>query len=242
LLLPDLEVVKEWDGWPAGSRSFALDATFQRYARRDKDGNVSVRRLDSDEELYPLPGLGPCQDYWGLEFSPAGRRLYQGCEAKEGPRGRRWKLEGAEPFLLLDVAHPAFAFRPDGRQCAVGDPDGSIWIWDLEKNREVRRLKAVQEAGWVRWNPKRSQLLLATPSGWRVVDVNSGKVASKNPQQVAFQHAKWHPEGRLLAVSSRHPDLKIYLWDTQTGQLVLPPLEGHRQDGVIVRFNQAGDR
>ncbi len=33
LLLPDIEIVKDWPGWPTGSRGLAVDAAFQRYAR-----------------------------------------------------------------------------------------------------------------------------------------------------------------------------------------------------------------
>ena len=42
LCLPDLEVVKEWDGYPIGSGAFAIDAAFERYARADEKGNVSA--------------------------------------------------------------------------------------------------------------------------------------------------------------------------------------------------------
>src|SRR5262249_25134271 len=48
LCLPDLEPASEWDGCPLGSAGFAIDAAFARYARGDKDGNVSVRRLSDD--------------------------------------------------------------------------------------------------------------------------------------------------------------------------------------------------
>src|SRR5262249_53794146 len=44
LLLPDFEVEKEWNGCPVGSSGLAFDAAFERYARSDKDGNVSIRR------------------------------------------------------------------------------------------------------------------------------------------------------------------------------------------------------
>src|SRR5262249_27361967 len=50
LLLPDFEVAKEWDGWPVGSGGLAFDAAFERYARADKDGNVSIRRVADDKE------------------------------------------------------------------------------------------------------------------------------------------------------------------------------------------------
>ena len=72
LCLPDFEVAKEWDGSPPGSSSFTIDTEFQRYARADKDGNVTVRRIEGDEELFALPGVGPSTAYDGLRFSPDG--------------------------------------------------------------------------------------------------------------------------------------------------------------------------
>jgi WD40 repeat protein len=49
----------------------------------------------------------------------------------------------------------------------------------------------------------------------------------------------WHPAGRVLGVSTL--DRKIYLWDSITRQPVLPPLEGHKNGGVVPRFHPAGD-
>jgi serine/threonine protein kinase len=58
LCLPDIEIDKEWDGYPIGSTSFAIDAAFERYARADSKGNVSIRRIADDRELMRLPGSG----------------------------------------------------------------------------------------------------------------------------------------------------------------------------------------
>jgi WD40 repeat protein len=50
--------------------------------------------------------------------------------------------------------------------------------------------------------------------------------------------AEWHPEGRLLAAANAS---KITIWDTQTGRLAMPLLEGHRNEGIALGFNHAGD-
>ena len=55
LLLPDFEVVQEWDGWPSGSL-VAIDAAFQRYARSDANGNVRVHQVKGG------PGCGGCPE------------------------------------------------------------------------------------------------------------------------------------------------------------------------------------
>ena len=58
LALPDQHVFKEWRGFPEGSSSLDFDSLLQRYARGDRQGNISVRRLDDDEELARLEGRG----------------------------------------------------------------------------------------------------------------------------------------------------------------------------------------
>src|SRR5205085_760030 len=44
LALPDLEVAREWQDRP-GTQRITLDRAFERYARADGDGNVSVHGL-----------------------------------------------------------------------------------------------------------------------------------------------------------------------------------------------------
>jgi serine/threonine protein kinase/WD40 repeat protein len=241
LCLPDLEPAKEWGGWPLGSEGFAMDAAFERYARGDEHGNVSIGRIGDDRGLLSLPGVGPILGYRGLEFSPDRRFLHQISQVKQGLRARLWKLQGPRPVAVLDDDHVAFAFRPDSRQLAAGYTDGSIRLYDLESGREVRRFslgKSVVES--LLWNPRLPQIALGSGSAWRLLDVDNGKVQPEVPVPGGISWADWHPEGRLLAVSGR--DWRIYLYDTSSRRLVLPPLEGHKNGGVIARFNQAGDR
>ena len=47
--------------------------TCEHYARTDKDGNISVRRVADDQEVHLLPGSGT--PAWVLRFSPNGRFL-----------------------------------------------------------------------------------------------------------------------------------------------------------------------
>src|SRR5262249_11217155 len=84
------------------------------------------------------------------------------------------------------------------------------------------------------------QIAVCSRSAWRLLDVDTGEFHPAVAVPGGFSWADWHPEGRRLAVSSE--DAKIYLWDTRGRRLVLPPLEGHKTGGVLVRFNRAGDR
>jgi serine/threonine protein kinase/WD40 repeat protein len=244
LLLPDLEAAKELPGLPHGTINVAIDNSFDRYAREDADGNVSVRRVADDGELFRLPGIGQRNDYNGLLLSPDGRFLSQGCFTSEGFRRQIWKLDEPRP-RIVGIGYMAFAFSPDSREFATSLPSGSICLYDLETGRELNRFGL---AGFVptslEWNPRRP-VLAANDHGpsYRLLDLTTGKFAAPVPVQDPTTWMDWHPDGRLLALSSDsalHP--KITVWDTVTSQLALPPMEAHKTLGVVVRFNHGGDR
>src|SRR5262249_17895302 len=52
LVLPDVEVVHEWEAWPEDTVGLDFDASFERYARLDRQGGIIVcRRTDGREEI-----------------------------------------------------------------------------------------------------------------------------------------------------------------------------------------------
>jgi WD40 repeat protein/tRNA A-37 threonylcarbamoyl transferase component Bud32 len=239
LCLPDLEVERAWKlDLKFPGPVFTIADTFERYASADKDGNVSVRRLDDHTELCRLAGEGRLDGF--DRFSPDGRFLVQQCRAPAGWRCRLWKLDGAKPAVMLSAGESTWEFSPDSRQCAVFDHQArEMRIYDLETGRKLRRFQC-DHAGCLRWNPRRPLLAHCTPTGWRTINVETGKVVAEATIPGICQQVAWHPEGRLLAA---HNDTthQITIWDTQRRQLVLPPLEGHRHAGIVFRFNHAGD-
>jgi WD40 repeat protein len=246
LMLPDFEVEQEWkDGWPVGSSGLAFDAPFERYARGDKDGNVSIRRVADDKQLLTLPGAGLVDNYGGHEFSPDGRILYQRHQATKSFRSRLWKLDDPRPVCMLDGEYFGFAFSPSGRECAAFyATDGSLGVYDTSTGTERRRWPVnFIKGGDVRlsWNPKRPLLTAHSREGVWVVNVETGQVEWTVPSGSSWAPVAWHPEGRLLAVGDIH-DLKIRLWDIETRQLVLSPLEGHKNGGIVLRFDASGER
>jgi WD40 repeat protein/tRNA A-37 threonylcarbamoyl transferase component Bud32 len=242
LCLPDLEVEREWKLNVTGLTAFTIADTFERYAYADKDGNVSVRRLDDHAELCRLLGEGPLDWYDTLRFSPDGRFLVQTCHTAAGWRSRLWKLDGAEPVRMLTVPASGWDFRPDSGHCAVLDVQArELRIYDLETGRELRRFPCELDSR-LRWNPRRPLLAMGTPTGWRTINVETGEMVDV-PVSGGCDTLAWHPEGRLLAAAANDsdPTHKITIWDTHTRQLVMPPLKGHRQPGIVLRFNRAGD-
>jgi hypothetical protein len=75
MALPDLRIAKELDVPRAHENGCAVDRAFERYAFKQDDGTVVVRRLADDAELVRLPGLPPAGDHTRADFSPDGRCL-----------------------------------------------------------------------------------------------------------------------------------------------------------------------
>jgi WD40 repeat protein/Tfp pilus assembly protein PilF len=82
-------------------------------------------------------------------------------------------------------------------------------------------------------------LLFSSAASLGLLNVDTGEVTSVGLKVPNGERVDWHPEGRLLAVTY---DLKIHLWDVTSDRPALPPLEGHKANGLVVRFNHAGDR
>src|SRR5262249_19192562 len=58
LALSDIYVTKEWEGNPEGTYHLAAAGDSSVYARADKQGTISVRRMSDDAELFSIAGDG----------------------------------------------------------------------------------------------------------------------------------------------------------------------------------------
>jgi serine/threonine protein kinase/WD40 repeat protein len=252
LVVPDVEIAQEWDGFPDGTLSLAFDANFERFARLHRSGSVTVGRLSDNREevIAHLPSHGK-PPFWGLWLSPDCRFVAYG-HSRVGDMEARgvcvWKLDGPEPALLLDLKHGvggnALAFRPNGRQLAIGHVDKSVSVYDLATGDCVQRLANTVTALHLAFHPRESRLAVACRSaGVLLFDVDTGAElpALRHPPGISCTYSvAWHPDGRRLAAGCN--DRKIHLWDTETGTEVMPPWVGTGVDGSVVAFNHAGDR
>jgi WD40 repeat protein len=249
LLLPDMEIAKEWpEGYPIGSEALVLDANFERYARADKGGNVSIRRVADDLPLQTLPGAGPSFPKGGLQFSPDGRFVLQHCKMKETPgrmRGRLWRLDAPQPVELPLPRQDSIAcgFEPDGHRCALAYPDQTIRLVDLATLELKGRTLHHRFPGevYLAWCPRAPLLAVWAPNSevCQLVDVDSGAVRGELRIPGTVDWVAWHPDGELLAAATN--DRRIHLLDSRTGRDILPPLEGHLGGGLICGVSHAGD-
>lgn len=242
LMLPDLKVAQEWDGAPDGTDVRAVDATFEHYAFVDEKGYVRIRRLGDHREIVQLRGGGRPHGIGDLEFSPDGRLFRHRLHTPQGLRTRIWRIDQPKPKLLLEDNHNTGSFRPDSLFYAAGYANGTIRVIDLKTGKETRRFESALPpgAGVVVWNPRYPKLVATAEQNLWIVDLETGQRVTELHLASSFGFVDWHPEGRLLVATSR--DFKLRIYDTITNQQVGPLFEGHRTEGIIVRFSHGGDR
>jgi WD40 repeat protein len=236
LVLPDVEVVHEWEAWPADTIGLDFDASFDRYARMDRHGGVTVcRRTDGGEEvLGRLPARGTPL-FNGPNLSPDGRHVViqdHVGPAAAGPGSGKvyvWALDGptpAEPLVLPTGWHLwAMAYRHDRRQLAVGQADGWVVVYDLDTGAEVRRLRLGAPPRRLAFHPRDGRLAAAVGAAVRLFDVETGaELPALHPPVgpgTVTDSVSWHPDGRRLAIGCT--DFRIHIWDTQTVRAFMAP-------------------
>jgi WD40 repeat protein len=232
LALPDLRVAKEWPGYPEGSMYVDFDDKLERYARADRQGNITVRRVADDTEICRLPpGTGD-----GASLSRDGRFLWAGDPAK------LWDVTGPEPRVIPvgESWGAAGAFSPDGRQFAHAQPDGSIGLYEVPSGRLRRRLGPRLFPKDLAFHPDGRQIALACQNFAQVRDLETEKVSVefRYPAE-AYPKIAWHPDGKTLATSFGGDQI-IRLWDVASSKQIAK-LEGWKGGGIIFTFNHAGD-
>ncbi len=248
LVLPDAEVVEEWEGMSAHISSF--DNSLQRYTRVDIKGRLTVcRRINGREEiLTTLPDQGNWR-YWGVHLSPNGRYVAAGYGPTNSMKGHVlvWKVDASEPVAL----HPespgiyeyAYAFHPNGQQFAVGHVDQTVDVYDLATGKKVHHLKASAKPFWLVFHPREHKLAVAADNCILLFDTITGKEIPTLRYLAGVTQTyslSWHPDGRRLAAGCN--DRKIHLWDTQTATEIASPWVGHSNSGLVVAFNETGDQ
>jgi WD40 repeat protein/tetratricopeptide (TPR) repeat protein/tRNA A-37 threonylcarbamoyl transferase component Bud32 len=237
LMLVDLEVEKEWDGWPAGSGALAFDAALEHYARYDaNDHSMSLRRVADDREIARLPGQGKPSDI-GMRFSPDGRWFARCTESSGAVEVWRVDDSGATPAWATGGGWQ-LQFSPDGARLAVTFGADTAGLFETASGRLLKHLPGAVP-GPSAFHPNRPQLAVLKGQALRVIDLTTDKVVTEIPCPSKVASVAWHPHGRLLAVSSE--DLLIRLYDASTGQPVLPALQGHKTFGIHLAFEPSGE-
>jgi WD40 repeat protein len=241
MALPDVRLARKWDFPPVGISHVAFDNAYQRYARIDRQGQISLRRVADDVELYRWSAFDPGE--FGLTWSRDGRFLT--ARNGNGHQQKVWHCAGPKAVAALPpLSNVAWGdFSPDSCQLAVVTRDGQLILYDLDSGRQIKRVRGVAlsgVAGRVMFHPMKRWLAM-TMGGNRIqiFDLETDEKLGEDLLHPAMAYSlTWNPDGRSLATACA--DLKIYVWDLAARR---PPavLEGCRNAGIRLAFNRAGD-
>ncbi len=237
LALTDTVPAKVWDS-PHGN--FAVDHQFKNYARETRDGTISVRRMQDDQELCRLQRPpGPDNRAW-LKFSPDGAYI---ASFTFDQHVLVWKIEGGE--LVLDdfgcCWEFAFDFTPDSRAIVVGH-DHEVVVHELHAS-EVRSRWPIDFIPWcVSCGPTGDQVAICPEenSPLKTLQVFCWSTRERIAEYVAPNwvfDVSWHPKGKVLAVGCN--DTNIYLWEVGTAQ-PYRKISGSLAHGVRVSYSHDG--
>ncbi len=245
LTLPDVRLVREWEGWPQGSTGISVDDRMERYARSDQQGNISVRRIADDREVYRLAGDGKDG---GFLLAESGLLV----RARSDYRIEGWKLGADRPAWTISETGPlgSFWLRHDERMLVVARLDGSLWLYLLPEGGLLRQLRGPATEGdtyiAARFSPD-GNLLTVNAGKYggslrRIVFVydlrtHQPPVELEHPTSVAM--AAWYPDNRTIAVALVSNG-EIYFWDVPTGQK-LQVITSHKEGDPRLGINHRGD-
>jgi WD40 repeat protein len=250
LVLPDVEVTKEWQGWPEDTVGVAFDAAFERYARLDKKGGVAIcRAAEREEVLFRLPSHGQPR-FDALGMSPDGRfviyRHSKNVQESAVAKICIWRLEPS-PDLLFDepVGYfgGAWAFDPASRRLAIAHADNSIWVLDLAAGKRLHRTAVAYPPDQLAFHPHENRLAATIGEAVLMFDTETGQElpALRHAAPVTWtQTLAWRPDGRRLAVGCN--DGKIHVWDVETATQIMSFGPESSDLGKGLRYNGAGDR
>ena len=137
----DISVVAEHDRRMGDYFWADLDQMGQVFVRSNNRGDLSVRSVKDDVELYRLagPGLRPVNTV----FSPSGNYLaVKYMYANQNPRVILWDLRTKAAIWQTNSGWPdIYAFSPDDRWLAMGTHPNEWILFDLMEKKVAKSIK-----------------------------------------------------------------------------------------------------
>ncbi|HLN29984.1 MAG TPA: protein kinase [Gemmataceae bacterium] len=240
LAMPDLYPEKTWPGFPEGSTYVDIDDGLAIYARTDRNGCCTLRRVADDREILSLQDSTEAgQENWPF-LSRDARFL---AVRQANGRLQVWQIDLDRPRKLLTAEEVVWVdFHPRLAQVAVAHGNGAIDLHDLSSG-EKTSLPPDELSHDVSIALHPSEPLVAVASYLaRVVkirDFRTGEVIKSldMPSSSGFSIA-WHPKGHTLGVSGGGA---IRLFDRATFACRLT-FAANGGGGERLYFNHAGDR
>jgi eukaryotic-like serine/threonine-protein kinase len=241
LALADLDEVYR-SPYVFGGVQLAFAPDLDSYARLDRDGGLTIRRVEDDAvtRRFPSPG-GLIGEDFTLAYSPDGRRLVVNYPLAGAHRLTVWDLGREEPvYVRKPSGLSAARFGPNGNRMAMWDRGGNLEIADLASGRVESYWDLGGNAHDVAFSPDGRRLAVGyrdEPLKVQIRSVPAGKVL-RELDATGWSGVAWHPDGKTLAVGSSK-DRRVYLYNADTGSRTAT-LSATMLEGVGVRFQPVG--
>lgn len=149
-------------------------------------------------------------------------------------------LEQTIPLKTERVS--SLKINSEGRFLAIGAESGNIYLFDLQANKMIRRLKGHSGSVNSLVFDSKSQYLISGSDDKKIViwDLYSGQgIKSIDDFEAAVRYMDLSPDDRLLAAGGTRDE--IGLWDFPTGT-IRGLLKAHKKAVIAVSFNLNGDQ
>jgi WD40 repeat protein len=190
-----------------------------------------------------------------LAWSPDGRHLAFGDDARPHPTVQVWRVDGGKAdFFLAYLGHrgevTALSWSPDGERIASASMDGMVHIWDVASGKRLRAYRGhVGEETWVldvAWSPDGTRIASAEggPGEERQYGVHVWEAATGahlltyQGHDAAIYSLAWSPDSTWVASGSY--DSTVQVWEAGSGAL----LASHPHPGWVhaVAWSPDGSR
>ena len=219
---------------PDGKRILFADERRLRYWDIETWKEIKLEYLWDGREIdYPMGRIAA--------FSPDGRIF---AYILGGSNLNFWNFETWKNEFQGEIGGSitSLAFSPDGKRIVLASSDKTVYIWDVETKKEIRRLEGhTDRVNSAAFSPDGKQIVTAsTDDTARIWDAETGKeVSCLVGHTGSVYSAAFSLDGKGIVSASY--DKTVRIWNAQSGKEIRQ-LEGHTHYVNSVAFSPDGKR